>query len=176
MSDTQDTSAPIVAGYTVERLIGRGGMGQVFQAFDPRLERPVALKVLSPELADDEAFRERLLRESRLAASLDHPNVVPVYDAGEADGTLFIAMRYVDGTDLRRLLGSEGALPAERAIAVTGQVAAALDAAHARGLVHRDVKPSNVLIDHADGREHCYLADFGLTQSVANRPADRRAS
>jgi len=171
MSDTQDTTAPIVAGYTVERLIGRGGMGQVFQAFDPRLERPVALKVLSPGLADDEAFRERLLRESRLAASLDHPNVVPVYDAGEADGTLFIAMRYVDGTDLRRLLGSEGALAPERAIAVTGQVAAALDAAHARGLVHRDVKPSNVLIDHADGREHCYLADFGLTQSVANRPA-----
>ena len=171
MSDTQDTTAPIVAGYTVERLIGRGGMGQVFQAFDPRLERPVALKVLSPGLADDGAFRERLLRESRLAASLDHPNVVPVYDAGEADGTLFIAMRYVDGTDLRRLLGSEGALAPERAIAVAGQVAAALDAAHARGLVHRDVKPSNVLIDHADGREHCYLADFGLTQSVANRPA-----
>jgi YVTN family beta-propeller protein len=171
MSETHDTTAPTIAGYAVERLIGRGGMGQVFRAFDPRLERPVALKVLSPGLADDEAFRERLVRESRLAASLDHPNVVPVYDAGEADGTLFIAMRYVDGTDLRRLLGAEGPLAPERAVAITGQIAGALDAAHARGLVHRDVKPSNVLIDHADGREHCYLADFGLTQSVANRPA-----
>ena len=110
MSETHDTTASGVAGYTVERLIGRGGMGHVFRAFDPRLERPVALKGLSPGLADDDAFRDRLVRESRLAASLDHPNVVPVYDAGEADGMLFIAMRYVDGTDLRRLLGAEGPL------------------------------------------------------------------
>jgi YVTN family beta-propeller protein len=171
MVDTTGTgSGRTIAGYEVVELLGRGGMGEVYLAFDPRLERRVALKVLAPQLAEDEAFRERLLRESRLAAALDHPNVVPVYDAGEADGTLFIAMRYVDGTDLRRLLLDEGALPPERAIAIGAQLAGALDAAHARGLVHRDVKPSNVLVDHGEGREHCYLADFGLSQSVANRP------
>jgi serine/threonine-protein kinase len=165
------TPGRIVAGYELQRVIGRGGMGVVHRAFDPRLERPVALKLLAPHYAADETFRERLLRESRLAASLDHPNVVPVYDAGEADGTLFIAMRYVEGTDLRQLLRAEGPLASERAVAIAGQVAGALDAAHARGLVHRDVKPSNVLIDRAAGREHCYLADFGLTQSVTGRPA-----
>jgi serine/threonine-protein kinase len=171
MTETTDTTpGGVVAGYEVEQRIGRGGMGEVYRAFDPRLERPVALKVLAPRLAEDEAFRERLLRESRLAASLDHPNVVPVYDAGETDGTLFIAMRYVEGTDLRELLRSEGPLTPERTIAIAAQVADALDSAHARGLVHRDVKPSNVLIDRREGREHCYLADFGLTQSVTNRP------
>jgi YVTN family beta-propeller protein len=170
MTETTITPGGVVAGYELQRLIGRGGMGEVYRAFDARLERPVALKVLSPRFAEDEAFRERLLRESRLAAGLDHPNVVPVYDAGEADGTLFIAMRYVDGTDLRALLRAEGPLEPERAIAIAAQVAGALDAAHARGLVHRDVKPSNVLLDRAEGREHCYLADFGLTQSVTNRP------
>jgi serine/threonine-protein kinase len=170
MTQTSITPGGVVAGYEVQRLLGRGGMGEVYRAFDARLERPVALKLLSPRLAEDEAFRERLLRESRLAASLDHPNVVPVYDAGEAEGTLFIAMRYVDGTDLRALLRAEGPLEPERAVAIATQVAGALDAAHARGLVHRDVKPSNVLIDRAEGREHCYLADFGLTQSVTNRP------
>ena len=108
-----------------------------------------------------------MLRESRLAASLDHPNVVPIYEAGEADGRLFIAMRYVDGTDLKALLGREGALAPARAIAIAAQVADALDAAHAKGLVHRDVKPSNVLLDQQGGREHAYLADFGLTQSAA---------
>ncbi len=163
----------IVAGYRIEALAGRGGMGEVYRAIDERLQRPVALKLLSPELAEDARLRERLVRESRLAASLDHPNVVPVYEAGEADGRLFIAMRFVDGTDLRALLHSRGALDPARAIALASQVAGALDAAHARGLVHRDVKPSNVLIDQADGREHAYLADFGLTQSAAERgPAD----
>jgi serine/threonine-protein kinase len=171
MAETSDTTrGAVVAGYEIERPIGRGGMGRVYRAFDARLERPVALKLLTPRLAEDEAFRERLLRESRLAASLDHPNVVPVYDAGEANGTLFIAMRYVDGTDLRELIRTEGPLAPERAIAIATQVAGALDAAHARGLVHRDVKPSNVLIDRGEGREHCYLADFGLTQSMTNRP------
>jgi YVTN family beta-propeller protein len=155
-----------IGGYRVEELIGRGGMGEVYRAHDAGLDRNVALKILIPRLADDDVFRERLLRESRLAASLDHPNVVPVYDAGDVGGRFFLAMRYVEGTDLHALLRSGGALPATRALEIAGQVAAALDAAHEQGLVHRDVKPSNVLIDE---RGHCYLADFGLTQSVSDR-------
>ncbi|HYM56620.1 MAG TPA: serine/threonine-protein kinase [Solirubrobacteraceae bacterium] len=163
----------VLSAYQVEQLIGRGGMGEVYLARDPRLDRPVALKVLGADLAGDERFRERLLRESRLAAALDHPNVVPIYEAGEAEGRLFIAMRYVDGTDLRALLRRHGALEPERALGLGGQVAEALDAAHERGLVHRDVKPSNVLVDDPGGRDHCYLADFGLTQSASDRgPAD----
>ena len=163
----------VVAGYEVGALAGRGGMGEVYRAHDPRLERPVALKLLSERLSDDDGFRERMLQESRLAASLDHPNVVPIYEAGEAEGRLFIAMRYVDGTDLKALLRREGALTPERAVAIAAQVADALDAAHAKGLVHRDVKPSNVLLDQQGGREHAYLADFGLTQSIAEAgPAD----
>jgi YVTN family beta-propeller protein len=163
----------VLSAYQVEELIGRGGMGEVYLARDPRLDRPVALKVLGADLAGDERFRERLLRESRLAAALDHPNVVPIYEAGEAEGRLFIAMRYVDGADLRTLLRRHGALAPERALALAGQVAGALDAAHARGLVHRDVKPSNVLVNDPGGRDHCYLADFGLTQSASDRgPAD----
>ena len=175
MDDGRSIAVTGVPGYRVEALIGRGGMGEVYRAVDERLGRPVALKVLTGSLAADERYRARLLEESRRAASLDHPNVVPVYEAGEADGLLFIAMRYVTGTDLRALLRREGALEPERAIAIAAQVADALDAAHRRGLVHRDVKPSNVLLDHADGREHAYLADFGLTQSTADRvPADGR--
>ena len=158
-----------VGGYRVDELIGRGGMGEVYRAYDERLERNVALKILAPRYAEDEAFRQRLLRESRLAASLDHPNVIPVYDAGEADGRFYLAMRFVDGTDLRALLRREGALARERAVAIAAQVADALDAAHERGLVHRDVKPSNVLLDQQRGREHAYLADFGLTQSTSDR-------
>ena len=145
-------SGTYVGGYVVEELIGRGGMGEVYRAHDGRLGRKVALKILVPDLAENEAFRERLLRESRLAASLDHPNVVPVYDAGEAAGTLFLAMRFVDGSDLKTLLRREKALAPERAVAIAEQVANALDAAHERGLVHRDVKPSNVLIDQQGGR------------------------
>jgi YVTN family beta-propeller protein len=154
-----------LAAYRIERLIGRGGMGDVFLAEDTRLGRPVALKVVADALADDVRFTERLLRESRLAASLDHPNVVPIYDAGEADGRLFIAMRYVPGLDLKALLRAEGPLEPARAVAIAGQIASALDAAHRRDLVHRDVKPSNVLLDRQDGPEHAYLADFGLMQS-----------
>ena len=154
-----------LGAYRIERLIGRGGMGDVFLADDTRLGRPVALKVVADALADDVRFTERLLRESRLAASLDHPNVVPIYDAGEADGRLFIAMRYVPGLDLKALLRAEGPLEPARAVAIAGQVASALDAAHRRDLVHRDVKPSNVLLDRQDGPEHAYLADFGLMQS-----------
>jgi tRNA A-37 threonylcarbamoyl transferase component Bud32 len=158
----------VLAGYRIEERIGRGGMSVVYRADDPRLKRKVALKLLAPELAEDAAFRERFLRESELAASLDHPNVVPIYDAGEIEGLLYIAMRFVDGTDLKALLRRDGALSPERAVAFAGQVASALDAAHERGLVHRDVKPSNILLA---GREHCYLSDFGLSTSASDRSA-----
>ena len=167
----------VLAGYRIQGLVGRGGMGEVYLAHDDQLGRDVALKVLPPELVDDAEFRARLERESRLAASLDHPNVVTVYQAGEADGVFYLAMRYVDGTDLRALLRREGTLSPERAVAVAEQVAAALDAAHEHGLVHRDVKPSNVLSADVGGRERCYLADFGLSQTLADRgvPTDGRA-
>jgi YVTN family beta-propeller protein len=138
-------------------------MGVVYLARQVVLERMVALKVLAPELASDEKFRERFLRESRLAASLDHPNIVPVFDAGEVDGRLYIVMRYVEGSDLARLLTAEGQLEPERTIGLLAPIADALDTAHAKGLVHRDVKPSNILIDQ-QGRP--YLADFGLTRSA----------
>ena len=150
-----------LAGYQVEELLGRGGMGVVYRAFDPRLKRRVALKLVAPELSGNERFRERFLRETELAASLDHPNVILVYEAGEHDGQLFLAMRHVNGTDLKRLL-ADGPLEPARVVAFCAQVAEALDAAHERGLVHRDVKPSNVLLD---AHEHAYLADFGLTCS-----------
>jgi serine/threonine protein kinase len=155
-----------VFGYRVEALLGRGGMSVVYRAHDLALDRKVALKLLAPELAEDERFRSRFLRESRVAASLDHPNVIPIYEAGEAEGLLCIAMRYVEGTDLKTLLRHNGALAPEQALAYCAQVAAALDTAHAHGLVHRDVKPSNVLI--AQGG-HCYLADFGLTHDAGDR-------
>src|SRR5438445_8082382 len=147
-------------------------MGVVYKAFDPRLKRYVALKLIAPELSEDERFRERFLAESELAASLEHPNVVPIYDAGEVDGQLYIAMRYVEGADLRQLLQNEPVLDPKRALVICTQVAAALDAAHARGLVHRDVKPSNVLLD---ANEHAYLADFGLARRLADpgQPGER---
>ena len=151
--------------YRVEEVLGRGGMGVVYLATDVRLDRKVALKVLPPELGDDETFRARLLRESRAAAAIDHPSVIPVYEAGEAGGQLFIAMRYVDGVDLERLLRADGLLAPERALALVAQLAAALDAAHEHGLVHRDVKPSNALVAKGD---HVYLCDFGLTRAAAD--------
>jgi protein kinase-like protein len=165
----EDRIGTELAGYRVERVLGRGGMSVVYLAHDLRLKRNVALKLLAPELAEDEGFRVRFLRESQLAASLDHPNVVPVYEAGEVDGLLYIAMRYVLGIDLKALLRAEGALAPERALALVGQVASALDAAHERGLVHRDVKPSNVLLTGRLDEEHCYLADFGLSTSASDR-------
>jgi ABC-type branched-subunit amino acid transport system substrate-binding protein len=156
------------AGYRIELAVGRGGMGVVFRATDLTLGRPVALKVVAPEYADDERFRARFLRESRLAASLDHPNVVPIFEAREAQGRLYLAMRFVDGSDLRAVL-KRGEVDAERALAILGQVADALDAAHRRGLVHRDVKPGNILVDE-DG--HAYLTDFGITKQVGHASTD----
>ena len=153
-----------LAGYRIDGVIGRGGMGVVYRATELALDRPVALKLIAPELAGDAAFRERFLSESRLAASIDHPGILPVYAAGEADGELYLANRFVDGTDLRAVL-EDGPLAPDRALSLVGQVADALDAAHARGLVHRDVKLGNVLVDAAD---HCYLCDFGLTTQLGN--------
>ena len=163
-------------GYRVEELVGRGGMSVVYRATDLRLKRQVALKLLSPALARDERFRRRFLVESEVAASLEHPHILPVYGAGEVEGLLYIAMRYVDGSDLRRLLRSEGPLEPSRALELLGDVADALDAAHERGLVHRDVKPSNILISVQAGTEHSYLADFGLAWHTGDRPADRSTS
>ena len=160
-----------LAGYRIETAIGRGGMGVVYRAEQIRLGRKVALKLLAPELAENAGFRARFEHESRLAAALDHPNIVPLYEAGEADGLLFISMRYVEGTDLRALLNRHGRLEPQRAIDVAAQVAGALDAAHARGLVHRDVKPGNILIAPgaaAGAPEHCYLTDFGLTKDTSS--------
>jgi hypothetical protein len=155
-------------GYRIEELIGRGGMGVVYRAYDLRLKRPVALKLVSPALAQDERFRVRFARESELVMSLEHPNVIPIYDAGDVDRHVYLAMRLVDGGDLGTLLRTEGALEPARAMAICTQIAAALDAAHARGLVHRDVKPSNVLLDRS---EHVYLADFGLTRILDDERA-----
>ena len=154
----------VVADFRIEDVVGRGGMGVVYRAVQVSLGRPVALKLIAPQLAADPAFRERFERESRLAASLDHPNVVPVYAAGEHAGALYIAMRFVAGTDLRALINAEGRLAPERAARIVSHVASALDAAHEQGLVHRDVKPANVLISQRGGEEHAYLTDFGLTK------------
>jgi serine/threonine protein kinase len=158
-----------VAGYRIEEQIGRGGMAVVYRASDVRLNRPVALKILAPELASDAAFRQRFIREMRSAAAVDHPNIVPVFDAGEADGSLYIAMRYVSGQDVRSLLDTEHRLPPARAVHLITQVASALDNAHARGLVHRDVKPGNMLISAVPGSgqpDHAYLSDFGLSKEA----------
>jgi DNA-binding beta-propeller fold protein YncE/predicted Ser/Thr protein kinase len=152
-----------LGGYRIESLIARGGMGVVYRATQLALERPVALKVIAHQLADDEKFRRRFLGESRLAASLEHPAVVPVYDAREDDGELIVAMRLIEGGDLRKLINREGPLEPERAVHLLGQVAEALDAAHAAGIVHRDVKPHNVLIEG----ERAYLSDFGLAKAYA---------
>jgi hypothetical protein len=155
-----------VPGYRIEGVAGRGGWSVVYRAVQLSLERPVALKVIAPELAGDPGFRARFRRECELAASIDHPHVIPVYDAGEAAGMLFVAMRWVDGSDLRAL----APLASARAARVVAQIAGALDAAHARGLVHRDVKPGNVLIESRADGEHAYLTDFGLTKEISPDP------
>ncbi len=162
------TTGSLLGDFRIEGELGRGGMGVVYRATQLSLGRPVALKVIASGLAGEEGFRDRFGRESRLAASLDHPNVIPVYAAGEHDGVLYIAMRYVEGTDLRALIRRESRLDPLRAAGVVAQVASALDAAHERGLVHRDVKPANVLVAARGGGEHVYLTDFGLTKRSAS--------
>jgi YVTN family beta-propeller protein len=161
-----------VAGYRIEALIARGGMGVVYEATHLGLDRRVALKVIARELADRRGFRERFLRESRLSARLEHPSVVPVYDSREVDGELIVAMRLVKGGDLRGLIAREGPLPPRRAINLLAQVADALDAAHAAGIVHRDVKPHNVLVEG----DRAYLSDFGLAKALDESGASSSAS
>ena len=156
-----------IGDYVVVSEIGRGGMAVVYLAEHPNLGRKVALKLLADKLSDDERFRDRFMREARIAAGIEHPNIVPIHDAGEVEGLLYIAMRYVEGIDLGELLEREESLPLARTQAIVSQIAAALDAAHAKGLVHRDVKPSNVLIAPGEGpggTDHAYLADFGLAR------------
>jgi serine/threonine protein kinase len=158
-----------LAGYQVQEQIGRGGMAIVYRALDLRLGRVVALKVLAPHLGEDEAFRQRFIRESRAAAGVDHPHIIPVFEAGEASGVLFIAMRYVAHGDVRSLIDAEGRLSPVRTAAIVAQAASALDAAHAHGLVHRDVKPGNILLARAsDDSDHVYLSDFGLSKHSLN--------
>ena len=160
-------SGSTFAGYRIENVAGEGGMGVVYRATELALERSVALKVITPALAGDDEFRRRFTTESKVAASLDHPNVIPIYQAGEHEGVMFLVMRYVEGHDLRSLLAGHGRLPPERASSITAQIASALDAAHEAGLVHRDVKPANVLVTSSD---HVYLTDFGLSKRLT--PAD----
>jgi serine/threonine protein kinase len=171
--DSQPDPDIRIAGYRIEARLGRGGMGEVYRAVQLSLGRRVALKVLAPKLADDDVFRRRFLRESRIAASIDHPSIIPIFETGEDGGLLYIAMRYVDGIDLSTLLRREGPLAPARALAIIAQVASALDAAHARGLVHRDVKPGNILLaaDPAGTDGHCYLCDFGLIKEVNTQQA-----
>lgn len=155
------------AGYRVERRLGRGGMGMLYLALEPGLERHVALKLIAPEAATDEVFARRFAEESRIAASIEHPNVVPIYAAGEEGGVPFIAMRYVAGADLAKRLAQEGRLDPVVAAELVGQVGNGLDAIHAAGLIHRDVKPANVLLSGAEGAEHAYITDFGVARNVA---------
>jgi serine/threonine protein kinase len=160
------------AGYQLRAVIGRGGMSVVYQAENPRLGSAIALKVLPPELATDEVFRARFLNESRIAASLHHPNVIPVYDMGSQEDLLYIAMRFVSGTDLRQIVRKRGQVCPDRALSLVGQAARALDAAHREGLVHRDVKPGNLLIERGgddDDPDHLYLADFGISKHAMSR-------
>ena len=164
MADSTDDPrvGTVISGYRIEARIGRGGMGVVYRARHLNLERRAAVKIIAPDLAESEGFRERFTREARIAAALQHPNVVTVYDAGEVDGLLYLAMQYIEGNDLSAVLRKERRLRPYRAVDVCRQVASALDAAHAMGLIHRDVKPANVLIE---GRT-AFLTDFGLTKRL----------
>src|SRR6266576_1153942 len=164
-----------LAGFRIERLLGRGAMGAVYLAEDVHLRRKVAVKVLAGELADDDRFRRRFLVESQLAASLEHPHIVPIYAAGEESEVIFLAMKYVEGYDLRELIDASDRIGDERVLGLLGQVGDALDTAHGLGLVHRDVKPANILIGPGDG-ETAYLCDFGLARhasTVASLTSER---
>jgi serine/threonine protein kinase len=158
---------PRIQGYQIEARIGTGGMAVVFRAHDERLRRAVALKILAPALAADGGFRRRFIREARAAAMVDDPHIIPVFEAGESDGLLFIAMRFVAGGDVRSLLNRSGIMSPGRATGIVSAAASALDAAHRAGLVHRDVKPANMLIDMRPARpDHVYLSDFGLSKGA----------
>ena len=163
----------VLAGFRIERKLGAGGMGTFYLATDPTLRRRVALKLVSPQLAADARLRTRLLREAAAAARLEHPALVPVYQAGEADGQVFLAMRYVDGGTLAERLATGGLLEPAQALVLLAPVADALDAAHAAGLVHRDVKPGNILLEG----DRAFLADFGLARAGPGRrhPGERGA-
>src|SRR3954452_2739464 len=156
-----------LAGYRIEDVAGRGGMGVVFRAEHLHLGRIVALKVLTADLAGNRSFRQRFVREAQTAARLDHPNIVPVFDAGDADGLLYIAMKYIDGVDLGHVVDTEERLSPQRTVDLLTDIADALDVSHGAGLVHRDVKPGNVLVDN----RRSYLTDFGLTKRIASRTA-----
>lgn len=160
------TVGSVVAGLRIDGIAGQGGMGVVYRAFDPSLQRTVALKVIADEFAADPDFHERFRQEARAAAGIDHPNVVTVHWAGEESGRLFLVMQYVAGTDLRALISERGRVDPVLAVDLVSQVAAALDAAHDRGLVHRDVKPANILVAGPDRVPRAYLTDFGLTRPV----------
>jgi len=155
------------AGYRIEQRLGRGGMGLLYLALEPGLERRVALKLIAPEAASDDVFAKRFAEESRIAAAIEHPNVVPIYAAGEEEGVPWIAMRYVAGSDLGRRLAREGRLDPQEAVELIAQIGNGLDAIHAAGLVHRDVKPANVLLSGEPGAEHAYITDFGVARNVA---------
>lgn len=159
------TPGSIIAGYEVESVVGSGGLGVLYRARQMRLDRPVALKIVEAEVAAEPVVRERLRREARTVAALDHPNVVPLYEAGEEDGTVFIATRWVDGTELGTMINGDGPLEAKRAARIAAQIASALEVAHEKGLVHRDIKPSNVIVTPED---HAYLTDFGLTKRAGS--------
>src|SRR5918911_1753543 len=160
-----------LGAYKIEGLLGEGGMGLVYAASHSLLGRKAALKTLAAHLAEDGDFRERFIRESQLIASIDHPNIIPIYDAGEASGIAYIAMRYVQGSDLSGRLEQEGFLGVDDAIAILDQVAGALDAAHARAVLHRDVKPANILLDEPTDR--IYLTDFGIAKDTRTRGVTR---
>jgi serine/threonine-protein kinase len=171
--DTDPLIGTELAGFRIESLLGRGAMGVVYVARQRSPDRRVVLKLIAPRFAEDDGFRRRFLRETAATAAIEHPHILPVYAAGEEDGTLYLAMRLAEGRDLREVLGEDGPLPSSRALTIVAQIGGALDAAHAHGLVHRDVKPGNILVTRAPGEDTdvCYLTDFGVSTWTASTAA-----